>query len=109
MAWSAPCIDGRCYDYTGLGIVSDFLFVMAYDLRSQIYNLQDCVASANAPLLRVIAGLNNFTDYFQVPTSKLVLGGSSLDFSKFYSFHLFVSFDFSSLVLLRLSMSFSRC
>lgn len=109
MAWSAPCIDGRCYDYTGLGIVSDFLFVMAYDLRSQIYNLQDCVASANAPLARVIAGLNNFTDYFQVLPSKLVLGGLLFDFSNFSSFDLCISIDFSSLVLLRLSMSFSRC
>ena len=51
------CIDGRCYDYQGLAIASDFLFVMAYDLRSQIYDLQDCIASANSPIARVDAGL----------------------------------------------------
>ncbi|CAF1246887.1 unnamed protein product [Rotaria sordida] len=74
VAWSAPCIDGRCYDYTGLASASDFLFVMAYDLRSQIYDLNDCIASANSPIARVAAGLNNFTQIFQISPSKLVLG-----------------------------------
>ena len=49
---------------------------MAYDLRSQIYDLQDCVASANSPIARVDAGLTNFTQLFDIPSSKLVLGGS---------------------------------
>ncbi|CAF3315015.1 unnamed protein product [Rotaria socialis] len=74
VAWSAPCIDGRCYDYAGLARASDFLFVMAYDLRSQIYDLNDCVASANSPIVQVAAGLTNFTQIFQIPPSKLVLG-----------------------------------
>lgn len=76
VAWSAPCIDGRCYDYEGLAMASDFLFVMAYDLRSQIYDLQDCIASANSPIARVDAGLTNFTQLFHISPSKLVLGGS---------------------------------
>jgi len=74
VAWSAPCIDGRCYDYTGLASASDFLFVMAYDLRSQMYDLNDCIASANSPIARVAAGLTNFTQLFQISPSKLVLG-----------------------------------
>ena len=78
VAWSAPCIDGRCYDYTGLGSASDFLFVMAYDMRSQIYDLTDCIASANSPVARVGDGLTNFTQTFQIPSSKLVLGGMLL-------------------------------
>lgn len=48
---------------------------MAYDLRSQIYDLNDCVASANAPIARVAAGLTNFTEVFQIVPWKLVLGG----------------------------------
>jgi hypothetical protein len=48
---------------------------MAYDLRSQIYNLSDCIASANSPIARVAAGLDNFTQIFQISPSKLVLGG----------------------------------
>ncbi|CAF1210743.1 unnamed protein product [Adineta ricciae] len=74
VAWSAPCIDGRCYDYQGLARVSDFLFVMAYDLRSQIYDLNDCIASANSPIARVAAGLTNYTQVFEIASSKLVLG-----------------------------------
>lgn len=85
VAWSAPCIDGRCYDYTGLGSASDFLFVMAYDMRSQIYDLTDCIASANSPVARVADGLTNFTQVFQVPSSKLVLGGMLLIISLLYS------------------------
>ena len=48
---------------------------MAYDLRSQIYGLNDCIASANSPVARVASGLTNFTEIFQIPSSKLVLGG----------------------------------
>ena len=84
MAWSAPCIDGRCYDYQGLANASDFLFVMAYDLRSQMYALNDCIASANSPIARVAAGLTNFTELLHISASKLVLGGMSLHIDFFY-------------------------
>ncbi len=36
VAWSPNDIDGRAYDYTALGQVADLLFVMAYDMRSQV-------------------------------------------------------------------------
>ena len=74
VAWSPNCIDGRCYDAAGLAAASDFLFVMSYDLRSQIYNMTDCVASANSPIHRVAAGLHNYTALAGVAGSKLVLG-----------------------------------
>lgn len=75
VAWSAPCKDGRCYDYTGLANASDFLFIMGYDVRSQIFDINDCIASANAPIASLQAGLVNYTQLFQIPPSKLVLGG----------------------------------
>jgi hypothetical protein len=40
-----------------------------------MYNLNDCIASANSPIARVAAGLNNFTQIFDISPSKLVLGG----------------------------------
>jgi hypothetical protein len=48
---------------------------MAYDLRSQMYDLNDCIASANSPIARVAAGLSNFTQIFHIDPSKLILGG----------------------------------
>jgi Di-N-acetylchitobiase len=56
-------------------MASDYLFVMAYDLRSQIYDVNDCIASANSPIARINAGLSNFTDLLGISSSKLVLGG----------------------------------
>lgn len=48
---------------------------MAYDMRSQMFDLNDCIASANSPVARVAAGLTNLTQLFQISPSKLVLGG----------------------------------
>lgn len=36
VAWSPVGIDYRFYDYKGLADASDFLFVMAYDMQSQV-------------------------------------------------------------------------
>ena len=74
VAWSAPCKDKRCYDYTGLADASDFLFVMGYDVQSQIFHLKDCIASANAPIVSLQAGLTNYTELFHISPWKLVLG-----------------------------------
>ena len=74
VAWSPNCIDGRCYDAGGLAAASDFLFIMSYDMRSQIYNMTDCVASANSPVHRVADGLRNYTLLYDVPGNKMVLG-----------------------------------
>jgi di-N-acetylchitobiase len=73
VAWSPSCIDGRCYDFKGLADASDLLFVMAYDMRSQIKPPAPCVASANSPFPGVQEGLLAF-ERIGVPPSKLVLG-----------------------------------
>jgi len=71
VAWSPNCIDGRCYDSKGLADNSDFLVVMGYDLRSQIFG--PCIASANSPIHLVQNGIKNFTN-LGINPNKLVLG-----------------------------------
>lgn len=46
VAWSPHCVDNRCYDVKALSEVTDFLFVMAYDERSQISG--PCIAGPNS-------------------------------------------------------------
>ena len=75
VAWSPSCIDLRCYDYAGIAAAADWLFVMAYDMRSQVFWPAPCVASANSPLPLVAAGMGNWTGGdVDVPPAKLVLG-----------------------------------
>ena len=71
VAWSPDCIDGRCYDSVGLADSVDFLVVMSYDERSQIYG--PCIASANSPLAQTIKGIQRFQE-LGIPAEKLVLG-----------------------------------
>ncbi|EGG18703.1 glycoside hydrolase family 18 protein [Cavenderia fasciculata] len=73
VAWSPNCIDGRCYDYYGLAQASDYLAVMSYDMRSQVFNTEECTASANSPYMLVLEGLLNYTA-LGIPSDKLVLG-----------------------------------
>ena len=52
VAWSArnakgKGVDGRNYDYKSLGEICDFLFIMAYDEQSQIFD-EDCLARPNS-------------------------------------------------------------
>jgi di-N-acetylchitobiase len=75
VAWSPECIDLRCYDYAGIAAAADLLFVMAYDMRSQVFWPAPCVASANAPLPLTLAGMGAWTGLnVSVDPSKLVLG-----------------------------------
>jgi len=48
VAWSPACVDKRCYDYTSLADIVDFIFIMSYDVRSQVFG--PCIAWANSPL-----------------------------------------------------------
>jgi len=64
-------IDGRGYDVKTMAIVSDFLYVMDYDTRSQIYDA--CIAAANAPLAGTLYGLRRYFDVGVRP-QQLVLG-----------------------------------
>ncbi|KAL5479510.1 hypothetical protein EMCRGX_G023037, partial [Ephydatia muelleri] len=71
VAWSPDCIDGRCYDAVGLAAAVDFLIVMSYDQRSQIFG--DCTASANSALITTEDGIKKYI-IEGVPAQSLVLG-----------------------------------
>ncbi|ETO59366.1 hypothetical protein F444_22274 [Phytophthora nicotianae P1976] len=70
--WAPRGVDGRYYPWSELAAASDFLFVMSYDMRSQIYDA--CVAGANSPLALVKQGLQEFLFANDIAPSKLVLG-----------------------------------
>ena len=71
VAWSPNCIDGRCYDYPAIAASVDFIVVMSYDERSQIFGA--CTASANSALPTTIVGIERYL-YMGIPREKLVLG-----------------------------------
>jgi Di-N-acetylchitobiase len=73
VAWSPECIDGRCYDFLGLAEHSDFLFVMDYDVQSQIFPPRPCAAYANCPLDRITVAMNEFMG-LGIDASQLVMG-----------------------------------
>jgi di-N-acetylchitobiase len=70
IAWAPNGIDGRFYDAKGLADAADRLFVMDYDMQSQIFGR--CVAQANSPYQLVKRGLEQFLQ-LGVPAKKLVL------------------------------------
>jgi len=72
VAWSPNHIDGRWYNYTALASVSDFLFIMSYALRSQVWN-GPCVAGANDAFVDMMAGVEAYLQ-LGIPKEKLVLG-----------------------------------
>ncbi|CAJ0958954.1 unnamed protein product [Ranitomeya imitator] len=69
--WSPACIDLRCYNYTAIADLCDFLFVMSYDEQSQIWT--ECIAGANAPFNQTIAGYEKFIN-ISIDPKKLVMG-----------------------------------
>ncbi|KAE8888760.1 hypothetical protein PF005_g1898 [Phytophthora fragariae] len=70
--WAPRGVDGRYYPWRQLADAADFLFVMSYDMRSQVYDA--CVAGANAPRALVQQGLQEFLLGFDIAPDKLVLG-----------------------------------
>ena len=72
VAWSANCIDGRCYDSLALSKVSDYLVIMSYDEQSQMAG-PPCYAYANSPVNQTTNGIQS---YFKsgINESSLVLG-----------------------------------
>ncbi|CAI5711035.1 unnamed protein product [Hyaloperonospora brassicae] len=70
--WAPRGIDGRYYPWRELSLAADFLFVMSYDMRSQVYDT--CVAGANSPFALVKQGLQEFLLAYDVTPDKLVLG-----------------------------------
>lgn len=72
VAWSPKCIDKRCYDYKALAAYTDYLIVMSYDERSQIWN-GPCLAGANSPYPTTAKGVEEYFD-LGIPANKLILG-----------------------------------
>lgn len=71
-SWSPNCIDGRCYDYKGLSEWSDFLIVMAYDERSQIFK-GPCIGGPNSNIITTETGITAYKD-IGIPPKNMVLG-----------------------------------
>jgi len=71
VAWSPDCIDVRCYDYAALAKTVDFVFVMDYDMQSQIFG--PCVALPNSPIPGVQKGMEAFLK-LGIEPNNIVLG-----------------------------------
>ena len=71
-AWSPSGVDDRFYDLRAIARHVDYLFVMAYDMRSQMWGPR-CAARANSPLPLVRRGLREFQQ-LGIPARQLVLG-----------------------------------
>ncbi|XP_052812205.1 di-N-acetylchitobiase-like [Mya arenaria] len=71
VAWGAQGVDERNYDYQGLAAAADFLFVMAYDMQSQIRG--SCVAGPNSPFPSVMEGVQSYLNA-SISPDRLVLG-----------------------------------
>ena len=71
VAWSPNCIDGRCYQYTELSLVTDYLVIMSYDERSQIYG--PCVAGPNSGYNTTATGILQYRT-LGLNTTQLILG-----------------------------------
>lgn len=71
VAWSPACIDKRCFDYVSLADIADFIFIMAYDERSQVFG--SCVAWANSPFNMTLWGIQLYS-MLGIPRYKMVLG-----------------------------------
>lgn len=76
VAWAAegPAggIDGRNFDYAALMIICDFVVIMDYDTRSQVFS-EACNAGPNAPARTVLDGVASFLALYNQP-EKLALG-----------------------------------
>ncbi len=73
VAWSANCIDGRCYDYAELAKWTDYLFVMAYDERSQMFDGPPCYARSNSAYALNEYGISSYRN-LGISANKLILG-----------------------------------
>ena len=72
VAWSANCIDQRCYDNFGLSQASDYLVIMAYAEQSRMAG-PPCYATANSPFNQTASGISSYLKSGISP-SRLVLG-----------------------------------
>ena len=63
---------GRQYDYYTLSISSDYLYIMDYDINTQIFDSQ-CMARANSPYLTTQRGIESYLN-LKINPSNLILG-----------------------------------
>jgi di-N-acetylchitobiase len=84
VGWSPNNVDGRNYDILGLAAAADFLYVMCYDVQSQVVGR--CLADANSPLGAASLGLqvSRFQAHFYVDMSYLYV-----IYHRFYVYRLY--------------------
>eukprot|EP01043_Picozoa_sp_COSAG02_P049647 COSAG02_NODE_5008_length_4726_cov_3.358764_4_plen_142_part_00 len=71
VGWSPDNVDGRYYDIPALTAAADFLYVMDYDVRSQV--VDRCLAGSNSPVGSATLGLSKWLQA-GVPAQQLILG-----------------------------------
>ncbi|XP_069837629.1 di-N-acetylchitobiase-like [Dendropsophus ebraccatus] len=69
--YAPNCVYDRCYNYTAIGDLCDFLFVMSYDEPPENWDLH--LAAANAAFNQTIAGYKQFINIGVYPKN-LVMG-----------------------------------
>jgi di-N-acetylchitobiase len=74
VAWSPQDIDGRAYNYSAIVALSDFVVIMDYDTRSQVFAGPPCYGGPNAPADTVRRGIDLFLGATQQSAKKFVLG-----------------------------------
>lgn len=70
LGWTPFDDDGRNYDAAAIAAAADYVFVMAYNIQSEVWS-HGCVASANAPAREAIHGLRQYLSV-GVPPEKIV-------------------------------------
>ena len=79
VAWRPGGVDGRNYNYSRIMEVCDFVVIMDYDTRSQVFPPHPCIAGPNAPINTEVTGINEFIALVRgghggAARKKLVLG-----------------------------------
>lgn len=74
LAWSTNDIDGRAYQYNELLKICDFVAIMDYDTRSQVFSGPPCYAGPNTPAYSLFEGVQSFLNLPNATPQKLVLG-----------------------------------
>lgn len=74
VAWSAQHVDVRYYNYTALAAICDYLVIMDYDTRSQVFSGPPCYAGPNSPINTAVDGIKSFLDLPNVQPRQLILG-----------------------------------
>ena len=72
VGWNPNNVDERNYDIEGLSNACDFLYIMSYDVMSQIVGR--CIADSNSPIGAVSLGLQQYLNLSGITPEKLILG-----------------------------------